>query len=221
MLTRMENDVHRTIDDRYSNFEETFKQEKKNVSKVEEDNRKIQFKIGEILQEYQIQTDSNSEYISHGILDKNPDNEQHDTVESLQKKIDVWKDDTASTLKFQRLQEIENEYDKIHVQYAKDFEDRLTNLTQVSDVEYPLKAPPVAKQFLSNRQSPKNSVENKPIKSAKIDKIEKNDNSVSFDSPRRNRMKEESKMMEEYPPEQEQVIDNGQPIPASAKAGQG
>lgn len=75
MLTRMENDVHRTIDDRYSNFEETFKQEKKNVSKVEEDNRKIQFKIGEILQEYQIQTDSNSEYISHGILDKNLDNE--------------------------------------------------------------------------------------------------------------------------------------------------
>lgn len=48
----MEKEVHNTIDERFKKYEENFIQEEKNQSKCEEDNRMIQFKIGDLLNIY-------------------------------------------------------------------------------------------------------------------------------------------------------------------------
>lgn len=133
IMTLMEQGIHQTIDDRFSRFEKLFDEEGKVMERIEEENQHIQFKVGEMLNNYMTQIEANPEYIAYEILDTNPDNLTSDTVESLYQKIEEWIEETNQTLNFERLRELEWEYDKVYVYFDKNFEERLTNLTQVVD----------------------------------------------------------------------------------------
>lgn len=92
-----------------------------------------------MLNNYMTQIEANPEYIAYDILDSNPDQLTSDTVESLYQKIEEWIEESKVILQFDKLRELEWEYDKVYVYFDNNFEDRLTNLTQVIDKQHPLK----------------------------------------------------------------------------------
>lgn len=108
---------------------------------MEDDNRNIQFKVGEMLNNYMTQIEANPGYIAYDILDSCPDSLTTDTIESLYQRIENWIDQIKVTLSFDALKKLDRDYDRIYVFFDKNFEERLDNLTQVVDREHPLKAP--------------------------------------------------------------------------------
>lgn len=86
-----------------------------------------------MLNTYMQQVEANPDYIAYDILDTNPENLMSDTVESLYQRIEEWTQESKVTLDFDRLRELEFEYDKVYIFFDKNFEERLTNLTQVVD----------------------------------------------------------------------------------------
>ena len=78
------------------------------------------------------------EYIAYDILDSNPDNLTSDTVESLYQKIEEWIEESKVILQYDKLKGQEVEYDKVYVYFDNNFEERLTNITQVVDKDHPL-----------------------------------------------------------------------------------
>ena len=59
---------------------------------MEDDNRNIQFKVGEMLNNYMTQIEANPGYIAYDILDSCPDSLTSDTIESLYQRIENWID---------------------------------------------------------------------------------------------------------------------------------
>lgn len=133
IMTLMEQNCHQTIDDRFQRFQNMFDEERKVIETMEEENRLIQFKVGEMLNNYMQNVEENPDHIAYDILDTNPENLMSDTVETLYQKIEEWIEESKVCLNFDRLRELEFEYDKIYIFFDKNFEERLTNLTQVVD----------------------------------------------------------------------------------------
>lgn len=111
ILNRMEQNVHETIDERFRNVERAFDEEKLVLERLEEDNRVIQFKVGDMLNNYMTQIEANPEYIAYDILDANPDNLTSDTVETLYQQIEEWMEESKVTLQYEKLKELEWDYD--------------------------------------------------------------------------------------------------------------
>ena len=152
----MEKEVHSTIDERFKKYEDNFTQEEKNQSKCEEDNRMVQFKIGDLLNNYMSSIEQNPNYIAYDILDSNPENEF--AVEKLYQQIEQWIDESKRVIQFGNLVSQESEYEKIYCWFDKDFENRVLNLTQVVDSERPLvinqKPPRMAQNSPQNENTP-------------------------------------------------------------------
>ena len=146
ILTLMEQNVHQTIDDRFQDFQQTFDEESLNLTRLEEDNRVIQFKVGEMLNNYMTQIEANPDYIAYDILDSNPDGLMTDTVESLYQKIEDWLQESKVVLAFDKIKDLEFEYDKVYIWFDHNFEQRLESLTQVVDKNNPLKQTNVGRE---------------------------------------------------------------------------
>lgn len=99
------------------------------AARLQDDNRVIQFKVGDMLNNYMTQIEMDPEYIAYDILDSNPNKLTSETVESLYQKIEEWIEESKVILQYDKLKEQENEYDKVYIYFDNNFEERLNNIT--------------------------------------------------------------------------------------------
>lgn len=136
VLNRMEEEAHDVIDDRFVKYDTVFIDEAHEFKKVEDENRKLMLKMGDILNNYMNEIERNADYVAFDILDSNLEN--NNSVEAMYQQIEKWIEDNRQAIKFRNLVHLEQEYDKIYVWFDKNFEQRIQNVTQVVDKEHPL-----------------------------------------------------------------------------------
>lgn len=116
-----------------------FGEESNQLKAVEEDNRQLMIKMGDILNNYMNEIENDADYISYDILDSDVTNPN--SVEALYQQIEKYIADNIQVVKFESLEKLENQYDTIYTWFDKSFEDRIQNIVQVIDKEHPLKRP--------------------------------------------------------------------------------
>lgn len=83
-----------------------------------------------ILDAYTIEIDKNPEYIAYDLLDNNPLNEK--SVAHLSTQGEEWIENAIQLRKFEALNSLDKEYDKISVWFEPNFESKLKNIAQVN-----------------------------------------------------------------------------------------
>lgn len=132
----MELEVHSVIDDRFVKFDEIFEEAGQELKKAEDQNRVVQLRVGDMLDNYMTEIEHDSEYIAFDILDSNVENEL--SVEGLYKQLEQSIEQMTDLFEYTELQPLEQEYDRIYVWFDKNYEERIKNITQVVDRENPL-----------------------------------------------------------------------------------
>lgn len=69
ILNKMELDAHNLVDKRFEKYEGLFADEQNELKAIEEDNRQLMIKMGDILNNYMEEIEQNADYISYDILE--------------------------------------------------------------------------------------------------------------------------------------------------------
>lgn len=81
ILNKMELDAHNLVDKRFEKYEGLFTDEQNELKAIEEDNRQLMIKMGDILNNYMEEIEQNADYISYDILESDVNNPN--SVEAL------------------------------------------------------------------------------------------------------------------------------------------
>lgn len=122
----MELDAHNLVDQRFKKYDDMFDLESDELKAVEEDNRQLMIKMGDILNNYMNEIENDADYISYDILESDVTNPN--SVEALYQQIEKFIAENIEVVKFQELEKLENEYDTIYTWFDKNFDDRVQNI---------------------------------------------------------------------------------------------
>ena len=74
LLTKMEHEAHLVVDQRFQKYEDLFTEEAGVLKEVEEENRLLMIKMGDILNNYMNEIERNADYVSFDILESDVNN---------------------------------------------------------------------------------------------------------------------------------------------------
>ena len=96
MLTKLEDEAHGIVDERFQKYEDLFADEQNVLNAVEEDNRQLMIKMGDILNNYMNEIERNADYISFDILESDVNNSN--SVEAMYQQIEKFIEDNIQVV---------------------------------------------------------------------------------------------------------------------------